>query len=212
MDHNFWQERWETRNIGFHAPDFNPLLVKYFHTLNLQKGDAIFVPLCGKTLDIHWLLAQGYSVIGSELVESAVAQLFQELAVEPRITKHDSLKRYQAGNLDVWAGDIFKLHPEYLLSVKATYDRAALVALPLAKRKQYTAHINKITNNSDQLLIVFDYNQSQMEGPPFSLSDEEVKSHYSKYYELSLLETIEVTGGLKGQVKANEKIWHLKKK
>ena len=212
MEHSFWQERWDTKNIGFHTSTAHPLLIKYIDKLNLKKDDAIFVPLCGKTLDIHWLLNQGYKVIGSELVESAVIELFEELDVTPRVTELEELKLYQAQNIDIYVGDIFKITQERLSKVNAIYDRAALVALPFEMRKDYSAHLNKITQRANQLLIVFEYDQSQMDGPPFSLTDKEVKDHYSSSYKLSLLESNNVQGGLKGQVDATEKVWLLENK
>jgi thiopurine S-methyltransferase len=55
----------------------------------------VFLPLCGKTLDIHWLLSNGYPVAGSELGEVAVKQLFSELAI---ITAIDDIRRHSADN------------------------------------------------------------------------------------------------------------------
>ena len=96
MHANFWHEKWEQNDIAFHEREANPLLVKYFDRLALPKGSRVFLPLCGKTLAIHWLLAKGYRVAGAELSESAVAQLFRELAIEPSITAIDEIRRYSA--------------------------------------------------------------------------------------------------------------------
>lgn len=54
MDANFWHQRWGKIDIAFHESEANPLLVKYFKELHLEKGSRVFVPLCGKTLDIAW--------------------------------------------------------------------------------------------------------------------------------------------------------------
>lgn len=78
MDTKYWHQRWETRNIGFHLNEANPLLVQYFKELNLLKDSRVFLPLCGKTRDISWLLAQGYQVVGAELNELAITELFEE--------------------------------------------------------------------------------------------------------------------------------------
>lgn len=104
MDTSFWLERWESNRIAFHKSEANPLLVKYFQELDLAKGSCVFVPLCGKTLDIAWLLAKGYRVAGAELIEIAIEQLFAELGVEPKISeagevRHKALQRYQYRHL-----------------------------------------------------------------------------------------------------------------
>ena len=87
MDSSFWLQKWEKNDIAFHEAEANPILVKYFEKLSLAKGSRLFVPLCGKTLDISWLLANGYSVAGAELSKIAIEQLFNGLEVEPKISK-----------------------------------------------------------------------------------------------------------------------------
>ncbi len=84
----------------------------------------MFLPLCGKTLDIGWLLSNGYRVAGSELSKIALEQLFTELGVEPKISKMSEVDHYSANNIDIFAGDIFHLSHKILGSVNATYDRA----------------------------------------------------------------------------------------
>lgn len=99
MDANFWHHKWETNSIGFHEPQANPLLVNNFKALALETGRRIFVPLCGKTLDIGWLLSEGYQVAGAELSELSIQQLFAELGVEPHIANLGSIKHYSALSL-----------------------------------------------------------------------------------------------------------------
>ena len=36
------------------------MLVKYLGELSLPRNSRLFLPLCGKTLDIGWLLSNGY--------------------------------------------------------------------------------------------------------------------------------------------------------
>lgn len=211
MDAEFWLKKWEKNEIGFHLSEANPLLVKYLDTLKLDKNSRIFVPLCGKTLDIAWLLSKGYAVVGAELSEEAIKQLFNELGLTPQISKIGKLTLYQANNLTVFVGDIFHLTAEILGEVSAIYDRAALVALPEAMRIKYAAHLKQITNMAPKLLVTFTYDQSLKNGPPFSITQLEVEKHYSSCYKIELLETINVKGGLKGNVEAKENVWVLNK-
>jgi len=209
MDSNFWHQLWESNDIGFHQRAVNPLLAEYFNTLSLADSSRLFIPLCGKTLDIAWLLSKGYRVAGAELNKPAVEQLFSELGVEPRVSKLGKLDCYSAENIDIFVGDIFDLSAEVLGDVDAIYDRAALVALPEAMRKNYRDHLLEITNIAPQLLLTFEYDQTVMQGPPFSISANDIKRYYSDIYTLSLLKQIEVPGGLKGQCAASETIWLL---
>lgn len=222
MEHDFWHSRWQNKQIGFHLPDANPLLVAHFSALNLtppQKSNTspstktrVFLPLCGKTLDIAWLLAQGYRVVGAELSQIAIDELFAELNLTPNITQLDDLTLYQAQNLDVFVGDIFKLNAGMLGQVDAIYDRAALVALPADMRKVYAAHLLAISQHAPQLLVCFEYDQSQHDGPPFCVHPDEVQQHYGNSHNLTLLATEKVEGGLKGVCPAVEQVWHLSSK
>ena len=212
MEKAFWLKKWQSNEIGFHNPEAHGLLVKYFGRLALKPGSRVFVPLCGKTLDIGWLLEQGCSVCGAELSEDAVIQLFEQLAIEPEVEEAGALRRYSGPAIDVFVGDIFQLASESLGPVDAIYDRAALVALPEGMRHQYTQHLIRLTNAAAQLLITFEYDQQRMPGPPFCVSDREVEEHYSGDYRLALLESVDVPGGLKGKCPAQEKVWLLKER
>ena len=120
MEHSFWHDRWATNQIGFHQPAANPLLVTHCAALALPSAGRVLLPLCGKTLDIAWLLAAGYQVVGVELSELAVQQLFAELGATPRIqVLNDALQRYETDNLTVFVGDIFALNREQLGPVDA---------------------------------------------------------------------------------------------
>lgn len=206
MDASFWHERWESDQLGFHQPQGNPLLAAHFGRLELTEGARVFVPLCGKTRDIAWLLAQGITVAGAELSEIAVRDLFKDLGVAPEISSHGPLQRYAAPELDIFVGDIFALDAATLGAVDAIYDRAALVALPEDMRARYAAHLMDITQRAPQLLITFDYDQSAMPGPPFSVPADAVAGLYATKYALTELAAVPVEGKLKGQVEAIETI------
>ena len=209
MDTNFWQQKWEKNEIAFHKSEANPLLVKHFKALALAQGSRIFLPLCGKTLDIAWLLSNGYRLVGAELSEIAIKELFMELGVEPKISGIDNPYHYSAENIDIFVGDIFNLSSQMLGLVDAIYDRAALVALPAEMRDRYTAHLTKMTDRAPQLLICYEYDQNLMQGPPFSVSNAEVEQHYKDRYDLTLLASTDVPGGLKGCA-AKETVWLLR--
>lgn len=210
MQHDFWQNKWQKNEIGFHLQEANPLLVKHFSTLNLKQNARVFLPLCGKTLDIAWLLTQGYRVAGAELSQIAIEDLFNSLQLTPTITTHGDIRQYSAANIDIFVGDIFKVTPTMLGNIDAVYDRAALVALPQEMRQRYAAHLLALTQTAPQLLICFEYDQTLQAGPPFSVTNNEVKQHYQHHYELTLLTSEAVLGGLKGICPATEHAWWLK--
>lgn len=209
MDPDFWHRRWEKNEIAFHEGKANALLVRHFNELSLARCSRIFVPLCGKTLDISWLLSNGYRVAGAELSHKAIEQLFKELGVEAQVSAVGEVDQWSANNLDIFVGDIFALSRGILGPVDAIYDRAALVAFPEEMRNRYTAHLTEITDQAPQLLICYDYDQSLMDGPPFSVRSEEVKRHYEANYNVTLISSTNVSGGLKGKCPAKENVWLL---
>jgi thiopurine S-methyltransferase len=209
MEANFWHNKWANNEIAFHRSNPNPQLVNNIETLSLAEGSRLFIPLCGKSLDIAWLLSNGFCIAGAELVETAIEQLFTELAIVPTIGVLDDIKHYSAPNIDIFVGDIFAVSRQMLGPVDAIYDRAALVALPQEIRAKYTSHLMKITHKSPQLLVTYHYDQNLYQGPPFSISDEEVAQHYKANYDLTLIVSIDVEGGLKGKYEAKENVWLL---
>ena len=209
MRSDYWQEKWRKNEIGFHRAEPNVWLKEHFGALGLAVGSRVFVPLCGKTLDIDWLLERGYYVVGVELVETAVEELFARLELTPAIKLIGKLQHYTAKDISIFVGDIFELSRDLLGAIDAVYDRAALVALPENMRGRYAAEVQELTQRAPQLLVVYTYDQSLAKGPPFSLGDDELKRHYIGSYELSKIAS--TLASVKGAA-AQEKVWLLKPK
>lgn len=210
MNRDFWLEKWNRDEIGFHKDVEHPALVAHLDSLSLAPGARIFLPLCGKTRDIGWLLSQGYRVAGAELSERAIEQLFEGLGVAPTRETRGKLILFSAPGIDIFVGDIFDLGPIDLGPVDAIYDRAALVALPPEMRHRYAEHLMGLTGGAPQLLISFDYDQTAMDGPPFSVDEVQVRRFYASTYDTTLLASEPVEGGLKGRCEALETVWLLR--
>ena len=195
MDSQFWRERWARNQIGFHLPEVNPSLQRHWPQLRLAAGAKVLVPLCGKSLDLVWLASQGHRVLGVELSERAVDAFFSEQGLTPRISQRGVFKVYQADVIEVWCGDFFALEADALLDCTALYDRAALIALPPLMRVRYTEHLNALlVAGCKGLLITLDYDQAQKAGPPFAVTDEEVKVLLGAQWGLEVLEEQDVLG------------------
>lgn len=209
MKHEFWHDKWQSNNIGFHLSNPNPLLIKHIHSLNLQPQARIFIPLCGKSLDIHWLLEQGFHVTGIDLSPIAIEELISELKLEFTVSQVGDLIHYHHQNIDLYVGDFFELSLSHISKIDATYDRAALVALPEHMREAYTQHLVQLTQNAPQLLISFEYDQDLLAAPPFSVPEQEIRKYYASRYEIKQLAS--EYEKLKGKVDAKENVWLLEK-
>lgn len=209
MDREFWQKRWRQNMISFHEGRENALLSQSVHRLNLKPGDRIFVPLCGKAADLDWLVAQGFEVMGIELHQAAVEEVFQRMGLDPEVSRLDTLTRFKTDTIELFAGDFFELHSDLLGHVDAIYDRAALVALPPEMRQAYAEHLKALTNGEPQLLICFDYDQRQMDGPPFAVNEAEIVKLYGNRYKHERAAMADIAGPLSQRCSGSEIAWLL---
>lgn len=210
MDPDFWHQRWREKKIAFHESDGNALLSRYFDRLELQKGSRVLVPLCGKSNDLGWLAAQGCRVVGVELSQAAVEAFFAENELDAEVSAAEDLSCYKSGPIELYVGDFFKLTTEILGPVDAIYDRAALVAMPETMRTSYAHHLAKVTGNAPQLLITYDYDQSQMDGPPFSVPAHTIDQLYKGIYKREGLASEEIAGPLAERCSGTENAWLLR--
>jgi len=183
MKIEFWEQRWDEGSIGFHLSEVNPYLVEYWSSLNINNNATVLVPMCGKSLDMMWLLSQGLSVLGIECSKKAIQAFFDEQKLEPQANQYKSFVAHNSSQLKVLEGDFFKLDREALSKVSAVYDRASLVALPENMRKQYVELLaQNLPAHVSILLVTLEYNQALMSGPPFSVSNNEVEYLYKPHF------------------------------
>lgn len=193
MEDDYWISRWKQGEIGFHQDEVNPYLRQYWDTLHVAHGDKVFVPLCGKSRDMIWLHEQGHAVLGIELSEFAVHTFFKENDLVPQYVIRGQFNHYEADGITILQGNFFELGQADLKDVRAVYDRASMVALPPEMRKRYVHHLATILPSATKiLLITFDYPQSEMAGPPYAVSPEEVQALYHDHAEIQLLAKLDV--------------------
>ncbi len=193
MDSQFWIDRWARKEIGFHQRDINGYLRRYWPSLTVPPAATVFVPLCGKTLDMHWLHERGHPVIGVEVAREAVADFFEEWGVDAQVTQSGRFERWHAGKITILCGDFFDLTAADLSDVRAVFDRAALIALPPALREAYARKLCEVLPPGTEILLVTaDYPQQQMSGPPFAVSDAEVRRLFAES-NIQQLDDVDVT-------------------
>lgn len=195
MDHNFWIERWNKHEIGFHQGDFDPALEKYWSRLNVPAGARVFVPLCGKSLDMVWLAQNGHAVVGAELSERAVDDFFGERGLRPQVRHEAGFTIKSSGPYEIWCGDFFELPQAAVKDVGGVYDRAALIALPTDMQRRYAAKMKALLPRAPILLITIDYDQGEMSGPPFATSQKTVDELFADHYDVEELVTKDVLAG-----------------
>lgn len=176
-----WLGRWATGRTGWHETDGNAGLKAHWPAPQLS-GDCrqrVLVPFCGKTLDLLWLIHQGYEVVGVELAEVAVRQFFAENDLEFEVAAEGSWQRFVARKvpLSIVCGDYLDYSAE---PFDALYDRGALVALPLMLRRDYVEHTKSLLlANAMKMIVTLEYDQSIVAGPPFAVHAAELDEYWS---------------------------------
>lgn len=183
--HDDWLERWQIGRTGWHEAGGN---------LNLQKhwratGKRVLVPLCGKTPDLLWLEAQGNEVVGVELSDIAVQAFFEEHGLGFDRSA-GALDEYRATErrITLYCGDYFEFTDS---GFTAHYDRGALVALSPELRSEYARHTTSLLSaGAEQLVIGVQYDQAVCDGPPFSISADEMRGYWP---DLEVVATVDDT-------------------
>jgi thiopurine S-methyltransferase len=190
---DFWHARWRDGRIGFQQSTIAPSLTEYWPMLDLPHGSPVFVPLCGKSLDLLWLRDRQHSVVGVELSAVAVESFFMENAILAGRAAGKDFDEFHAPGLRLLCGDFFQLTPQMLDTCVAVYDRAALIAWPPEFWTRYVEKIAQLTASGSQtLLITLEYPQAQMPGPPFSVDGAAVNRLYSAHHEIRLLNRADI--------------------
>jgi len=212
----FWHERWENNQLGFHQQEINGSLVEHWPALSLRANAPVFVPLCGKSLDMRWLHDAGHPVIGVEISPIACRNFFDEAGIPFTVDAlPGGLECYAGENYQLYCGDLFALKAKHLAHVEAVFDRASLIALPPDTRKRYAQHMKAILpQDISILLITVEYDQSKMSGPPHSVPDAEVEALYADAFSLEVIATsgfVEAHPRFqeRGLAKWKETVWRL---
>ncbi len=188
MKADFWLQRWRDGQIGFHQQQATPLLEQYWDAIDAPAGSRVFVPLCGKSLDMSWLAARGHRVLGAELSQQAVEQFFAEHGLDPEVRDSRYGRHYAAGSVEIICGDVFDLDADVLAGCAAVFDRAALIALPPDMRRRYAGVYALLPAHCRGLVVTLEYPQHEKSGPPFSVSEAEVVSLFQAEWSVALLE------------------------
>lgn len=187
QDNHLWLKFWRDQRTDFHQSVVNPLLSKFWPELGLPQGSRVFVPLCGKSLDMLWLAQQGHEVIGVELSPVAVEAFFNENGLHPTQQQVGACTLWRNGKISILCGDYFALQQSDLGLIDTVYDRSALTALPEEIRDEYVAQLRRLVSDSAQvfLLTVEDAAENATMEQAIGV-DEEIARLYSTGFRIEL--------------------------
>ncbi len=193
MDNNSWIQRWKNGETGFHQAVVNDYLIKHWNKLNVPPKSTVFIPLCGKTLDILWLAQQNLQVIGVEISDIAIKAFFEENSLTYKMMPSAKFDIYESENIKLLCGDFFALSTDDFPDKIHVFDRASLIALQPKLRKKYAEHLIQLLPRTARILLIcMEYPQSEMDGPPFSVSHEELKQLYNNAFHIELIKSVDI--------------------
>ncbi len=193
IDRAMWLQRWRDERIGFHQPHVSPLLERHWDALDVPPDARVFVPLCGKSLDMAWLAARGHRVLGVELAESAVRQFFAEQRLDADVHETASGRHFVSGPYELIVGDAFALDADTLADCVATLDRAALIALPPELRRTYAATTySRLPAGCRGLAITLEYPRREKAGQPFSVEEDEMRALFAPRWTIDVRERCDI--------------------
>lgn len=214
-DNELWQQSWRDREIDFHQKAVNPHLIKFWPNLGLTVSDRVFVPLCGKSLDLLWLAEQGHTVIGVELSPLAARAFFRENRIQASRRQVGEFTLWTHGRISIFCGDFFQLCAADLGDIAAVFDRASLTALPDEIRGAYLAHLRKILPATCKmfLLTTEEPEAGETQGQPFAVADE-IASLYTSAFDIQLrhVESVfeaDLDPAIKQPVRVEQKVYLL---
>ena len=187
---DYWQQRWINGATHFDEPQPHRYLQAFITQLDLTPGASIFVPLCGKSVDMHWLATQGYQVLGVEFSEHPIQRFFAGLNLKPTITPIDHYYCYTAGPYTLYHADLFAFSSVHLQHCTGFYDRGSLVALETTHLRPQYIHWMKthLPTNCRGLLIAWDFAQQQKPGPPFVIAQKELTTLMNPEFQVQCLQ------------------------
>jgi thiopurine S-methyltransferase len=217
VDAGFWHQRWRDNRIGFHQAEINAQLQRLWPGLGVAPDAQVFVPLCGKSLDMLWL-SRRHPVLGVELSAIAVEAFFREAGLAPVRREAGSFSVYESDRLRLLCGDFFDLRPAQLQGVRGVYDRAALIALPPGLRRDFARRLTELLlPGVSMLLLSLDYDQAQMQGPPFAVGEGEIRALFEAQWTVQGLQAQDVLAAEprfreRGLTRLEEKAYRLERR
>lgn len=186
-DNHLWLQSWRNQQTDFHQETVNPLLTRFWPGLGLAQGSRVFVPLCGKSLDMIWFARQGYKVIGVELSPIAILDFFRQNGLRPVKRREGNFTLWEHGRIKILCGDYFSLSKEDLGQIDMVYDRAALTALPEEIHRPYVAQLRRIVPERVEVFLLTTEDAGEYESLEQALNvGDEIKTLYTEDFEIDL--------------------------
>jgi len=198
----YWENRYKTRCLQWHIDEVHPHLLKYLSLLTQQNDQEskttdkklkFFMPLCGKSKDIPFLLNLGFQVFGVEGVDTVIQEFIQENMLDMEYDESRQIYQTKDGQLQIYHGDLFKCPIETYGPFDCLWDRASFIALEYSFRSAYLDVMKRaVVNNGKDfryLLQSVKYDKTKCPGPPRSVDNQDIKDYFGSWADVTCLES-----------------------
>eukprot|EP00980_Cylindrotheca_fusiformis_P014945 scaffold4095_cov117-Cylindrotheca_fusiformis.AAC.2 len=190
-----WLERVSAHPLAFchlfqrrtsltHPPDSLSLCCFFWD--HDSSAARVFVPLCGKTVDMAYLTSVAGEVVGVEGIQTALEEFAEEqpdLQIVRAEDKNDGFTRFVGKKIALLKGDFFTLTSEHTNGMfDAIYDRGSMVAIQPSLRSDYIDVVGRLLAKGGKILLVAldrrGTEEAVKNGPPFSVPEATVRELY----------------------------------
>ncbi len=165
MSKQFWESRWQSKQIGWDLGKVSPPLKAYFDQLE-DKNLKILIPGCGNAYEAEYLHKNAFSNVF--IVE------ISEKAIKSFMTRYPEFPKSQ-----IIQEDFFALQGTYDLIVEQTF----FCAINPKLRRKYVQKMNDLLSSGGKLIGVL-FNREFEGGPPFGGSSNDYKALFSDYFNI----------------------------
>ncbi|KAK3103080.1 hypothetical protein FSP39_016310 [Pinctada imbricata] len=174
----------------------------------------IFVPLCGKSVDMKWLYDQGHEIVGIEGAETAVQQFFDEskISFTTSSIKDGILKLYQSddGRIRLYVGNYYNIDMTGENNFLFIWDRGSLEAIDKSDREKYVKLMTSLMSPGCRLLLEVADRDDDM-GPPFCIDKEEITNLFGSCSSVEYLEKEDTSKETSAIFKKGFKLYSIEK-
>jgi len=168
--------------------DHGAKIIPNFNDNACANPVRVFVPLCGKTVDMAFLAKkQGVAgVVGVDGVRKPLETFAEEhpdLDIQPLADQTGKYERLVGKKIALLKGDFFGLDEvDTDGRFEAIFDRASLVAIDPTMREAYVDVMGKLIQPGGKILLVViercTGTEEDKSGPPFTVPEAEVRRLY----------------------------------
>ncbi|GFN77676.1 thiopurine s-methyltransferase [Plakobranchus ocellatus] len=213
---DYWQFRYDRGHTEWQLPYAYPTLVKHYDKLNPDGAACkVFYPMCGLSLDMAWLIEQGMTVVGVELVPHVLRMLVSDgcynwsEAPVPSLGPEATVVTRSDNRMRIYCGDMQEYTPEIEGRFDFIWDRGSIQYVRRENVQRYARSMKNLLNPGGRLLLVVveydlnilqdkDFRPSMKVPPPYSMSPLEIKELYEPECTVEHIEQY-ATNGLFGK-------------